>query len=183
MACPPNSVCAVIPTRGDLDLGAITAHLSGYREFSRIEVVAGETPFNRYRVASLAEEPYIYTQDDDCQTELEPLFAAFTPGSGVMVNAMTREHAREYRGRFTLIGFGALFDRKLLSVFDGYERDALFFRESDRIMGSVPHRTVYPRIFISSDASLPNRFWRQPEHLLTRRRMEQRILARQRSQR
>lgn len=178
----PRSVFAVIPTRGDLDLTYIVDHLMTYPEIRRVCVRTGNTPWNRYLAAIEAPESIIYTQDDDCLTDIRPLLDAFRPGEGVMVNAMTPQHAGQYRdSRFTLCGFGAIFDKSMLGVFDGYERDALFFRESDRIMGSVPHRTVYPSIFISSDANRHNRLWRQPEHNSTRRLMEQRILQHDRN--
>lgn len=155
----------------------ILDHLRSYREIGEIEVCVGNTPWNRYLAGMRAPESTIYTQDDDCITDLRPLFDCFRPGAGVMVNAMTRQHQKEYKNsRFTLCGFGSIFDRRMLSVFDGYQRDALFFRESDRIMGSVPHYTVYPRIFISADASNQNRTWRQPGHLKARADMERRIL-------
>lgn len=173
------SVHAIIPTRGDIDVRYIVEHIEGYREIARVDVVVGNTPWNRY--ARALESPYatIYVQDDDCLTDLQPLFAAFQPGEGIMVNAMTEQHARQYRdSRFTLCGFGALFDKAMLRVFDGHPRDALFYRESDRIMGSVPHRTVFSSIFISSDANRHNRLWRQPEHNRTRIQMEKRILDR-----
>ncbi len=179
MALHLGSVHAIVPTRGDLDLTHLIDHLHSYPEIGQVDLVISSTPFNRYVRAMSSPMHTIYVQDDDCQTDLRPLFDAFIPGEGVMVNAMTPQHQKEYKNsRFTLCGFGAIFDKAMLRVFDGHPRDALFYRESDRIMGSVPHRSVFPAIFISSDASLPNRLWRQPDHRPARVAMEKRILER-----
>lgn len=99
----------------------------------------------------------------------EPLF---------VVNAMTPEHAAQYRGRQTLIGFGALFHQANLCCFRDYnwEKDSLFLRESDRIFGTVnKHKTVFPKIEILPHAHNPNRLWKQPDHLTARFAMEERI--------
>ena len=171
-----HNVRAIIPTRGDVDVRYIVEHLRSYAEIGHIQVCVGTTPWNRYQAAIDTPETSIYVQDDDCLTDLRPLLDAYIPGECVMVNAMTQQHQKNYNSRFTLIGFGAIFDRAMLAVFDGYERDSLFYRESDRIMGSVPHRTVFPRIFISSDALADNRTWRQTGHNKARRLMEARIV-------
>lgn len=174
MALAEKSVTAIVPTRGDLDLTSLVEHLKTYQEIDDVILVQGNTPHNRYRAARFADHDVIFTQDDDCLTDLRPLLDSYEPG--IVVNAMTPAHAANYPGRQTLIGFGAIFDRKLMDCFDGFVRDDLFYRESDRIFATVhQHKTVFPSIMISAAASAPNRLWKQPDHVSARFAMERRI--------
>lgn len=169
-------ISAVIPTRGDVSLGPIIDRLQEYPEIDEIIIRIGDTPFNRYRAALHAKNDVIFTQDDDCLTDIRPLIDAFD--ASVIVNAMTVQHAAQYPGRQTLIGFGVLFDRAMMNCLylTGFERDALFYRESDRIFATVNfHKTVFPRIHILPHAHNPNRLWKQPDHVAARMAMEQRI--------
>lgn len=170
-------VAAIIPTRGDVDLGAIADRLRTYPEVESVQFVIGDTPFNRYRAMLKSDADYFLTQDDDCVTDFRPLFDAYEPL--FVVNAMTPQHAAQYLGRQTLIGFGALLHRANLACFADYawDRDALFMRESDRIFGTVNRfLTVFPDIQILPHASAPNRLWRQPDHVSARMEMNRRIL-------
>ncbi len=169
-------ISAVIPTRGDCHIGTIVDWLRQYSEIDEIKLMIGDTPFNRYLGMESAKNEIIYSQDDDCITDLRPLLEAYEPG--VIVNAMTPQHAAQYPNRQTLIGFGALFHRDLLRCFSDYnwKRDALFYRESDRIFPTVnPHKTVFPWIEILPQAHHDNRLWKQPGHIAARREMDQRI--------
>lgn len=173
-------ISAVIPTRGDVPMGPIMDHLREYPEIEEIIIVKGDTPYNRYGAAARAKNEVIYTQDDDCLTDIRPLIDGYDPA--VIVNSMTPEHAAQYPGRQTLIGFGAIFNRSLsLKTFASrdyarFERDELFYRESDRIFATVnPHKTVFPQIEILPCAHNPNRLWKQPDHVSARIAMEQRI--------
>jgi hypothetical protein len=99
---------------------------------------------------------------------------------GIITNAMTREHARQYTGAQTLIGFGAIFHRRLI---DGlmdpkWERDALFYREADRIFTALnTYKMVFPEIEILPRASDEERMWRQPEHIPMKNEINMRIFA------
>lgn len=170
---------AVIPTRGDVDVSPIVSHLRTYREIAEVVVVAGSTPFNRYMWGRHATTDLIYTQDDDCITDIAMLID-FWEDRDVILNAMTREHAAQYPGAQTLLGFGAIFPRLLINttfIFDErWKRDALFFREADRIFATVnTHSTVYPKIEILPHANNPNRLWKQADHLAARAEMNERI--------
>ncbi len=168
-------ISAVIPSRGDVDCSEIESHLRSYPEIDDVQVIVGSTPFNRYLAACGAVNDLIYTQDDDCITDIRPLIEAYAPGK--IVNAMTAAHADQYPGRQTLIGFGALFDRALIRCLDGWERDALFLRESDRVFATVNvHKTVFPAICLLPQATAANRFYRQLDHVPMRLAMERRIL-------
>lgn len=171
-------IAAVIPTRGDVDSSLIAARLRSYPEIKDVRFVVGTTPFNRYDVMMELRREYdvFLTQDDDCLTDMRPLIDAYDPD--LVVNAMTPQHALQYPGRQTLIGFGAIFHKVALLCFTRYTwtRDALFYRESDRIFGTVnPHKTVFPEIEILPHAHNANRFWKQPDHVPSRIAMEKRI--------
>lgn len=172
-----NTVTAVIPTRGNVNCGLIYDGLRANPEIKEVLFVIGDTPFNRYRAMLESKTEILYTQDDDCLTDIRPLLESYDPA--LIVNAMTPEHAAQYPGRQTLIGFGALFHRSMLACFSDYswQRDALFYRESDRIFPTVnPHKTVFPKIDILPYAHNSDRLWRQPDHQSARLAMNQRIL-------
>lgn len=175
----PRSVSAVIPTRGNVDVGPIWNRLRQYSEIGEVRFVIGDTPFNRYKAMLESNAEILFTQDDDCVTDLGPLFEAYDPA--VIVNAMTPEHAAQYRGPQTLIGFGAIFHRELVRfAFERWtwKRDDLFYRESDRIFPTVNrHETVFPEIEILPHASDADRLWKQPDHQVARAAMNQRILS------
>lgn len=175
MPLQEKQVSAVIPTRGDVDCGGIVAHLKTYPEIKEVVVITGTTPFNRYLAAEQAQTDVIYTQDDDCITDIRPLLDSYH--DGFLCNAMTPEHAREYAGAQTLLGFGALFHRRFLRVLDGWKRDALFYREADRVFATlVPHKTVFPCIKILPHAEADNRMFRQRGHMAARQAIDLRIL-------
>jgi hypothetical protein len=172
-----HSITAVIPTRGDVDCGLIFDRLRKYSEIGEIRFVLGSTPFNRYANMMASSGEYFFTQDDDCLTDLQPLIDCYEPL--FVTNAMTPEHAARYAGRQTLIGFGALFNRANLGCFRDYpwERDALFYRESDRIFATVNrHKTVFPDIEILAHAHNDNRLWKQKDHVSAMHAMNKRIL-------
>lgn len=168
-------ISVVIPTRGDVDCGPIRARLSEYPEIDDIHIITGDGPYTRYQVENCAHK-IIYTQDDDCLTDLRPLIDAYE--SGIIVNAMTPAHASQYPGSITLVGFGAIFDRSLVRCLDHWEKDELFKREADRVFTAiVPHKTVYPKIQMLPWATDESRMYRQPEHSRRRLEINQRILS------
>jgi hypothetical protein len=157
------SISAVIPTRGDVDLGRLAEHLRSYPEVKEITFTVGDAPYNRYRAARKALHDVIYVQDDDYLTDLRPIIDGYQPG--VIVNAMTKQHEAGYQGEETLIGFGAIFDKALLSVLEGWEEDALFLGECDRVFTALTkHVSVYPTINPLPWATAPNRMCYQPDH-------------------
>ena len=170
-------ISAVIPTRGDVDVLPIRKHLERYLEIDDIEVIHGTSPFNRYVAAARAKHDWIYTQDDDCITDIQPLIDAYEPG--LIVHAMTEAHAAQYPGRITLVGFGALFHRRLIQVLEGWEQDWLFFREADRVFTALNTcKTVFPRIQILPCATDDNRLYRQSHHNDARAAITRRIYKR-----
>jgi hypothetical protein len=165
-------VTAVIPSRGDAL--EVVEHLRKYKEIEEITVVRFGSVFGRYIGIDQAKSEVIYTQDDDCITDVAAVLAAYQPG--VVVNAMTKAHAAQYPRAATLIGFGAIFDRDLVRCLDGWERDELFMRECDRVFTALNHcETIFPEIRILPQASDPDRLWKQPTHNQYRVEIERRI--------
>lgn len=168
------SISAVIPTRGDVPLGRLTDHLRSYPEIREIMFEISGTQYSRYKAARKALHDTIYIQDDDYITDIRPLIESYRPGC--IVNAMTPQHQVGYQGVETLIGFGAIFDKSLLSVLDGWEEDPLFLRESDRVFATLnPHVTVFPEIEALPWATAPNRLCFQPDHGLSHVAIRHRI--------
>ena len=170
-------ISAVIPTRGDVDMRPIVAHLKGFPEITEVLVLTGDTVFNRYRAAKMAENEIIYTQDDDCITDIRPIIDAYEPG--IIVNAMTPQHAERYPRRQTLIGFGAIFDRWLIDVLKEWEDEPLFLSKCDRIFTTLnQHKTVFPKIESLPCATAKNRLYRQPGYYLEVASINARIFER-----
>ena len=168
-------VSAVIPTRGDVDLVPIIKHLNTYPEIQDISTVESDSVFGRFLgVAQKAKHDVIYTQDDDVITDLRPILDAYEPG--IIVNAMSPEHQQHYLGTQTLIGFCAIFDKKLIDVLLGWECDPLFLRTCDRVFTALnKHKVVYPKITHMPYATADNRMYRQPQHFGDRVAITQRI--------
>ena len=139
-------VSAIIPTKGDVDLEPIRKHLEQYEEIKEIIFQKGdEFVFNRYRGIQKAKYDIVYTQDDDCLTDLRPILDAYEPD--IVVNAMRKERINDYDKDITLIGWGAIFDKKMISVLDWWKKDELFMRECDRVFTAMTkHKTVFADI-------------------------------------
>jgi hypothetical protein len=168
-------ISAAIATRGDVNLRRILKEIAKHKEIDEVNVETSQTPYGWYVACQRAKNPVVYYQDDDCVTDLGPVIAAFEPDK--IVNAMTKEHAKCYPGNQTLIGFGAVFEKRLLSVLDGWERDPVFLRESVRVFATlIPHKTVFPKIEILPCAYDDNRLYRQvEEHAAAREEINRRI--------
>lgn len=167
----------VIPTRGDVDLGQILANLLKNEEVAEIIIEVSGAPYGRYTGARIARCPVILTQDDDCITDVPLLVKNYR--SGVVVNLMSEKNAANYDGDETLVGYGAIFDRALVAVLNGKERDAVFLRECDRVFTALnKHHTV----IVKSTHNLPsatadNRMYRQKGHADSIKEIRKRIAA------
>jgi len=168
-------ISAAIATRGDVDLTGILAEIGKHPEIREVIVEKSPTPYGWFVAASKAANPVVYYQDDDCVTDIRPVIDAYGPG--IIVNAMTRQHAKLYPGRQTLLGFGSVFDKSLLSILEGWDRDAVFMRESARVFATlIPHKTVFPVIDILPCAYAGNRLYRRVgEHAAARDEINRRI--------
>lgn len=99
--------------------------------------------YGRYLAAAAARNEWIYTQDDDCIVEnVASLYTTFTALKGAqMVNGMKPERAHAYRGKDSIVGWGAFFHRDWAKVLDRYIKkygeDYIFYRETDRIFTTL----------------------------------------------
>lgn len=166
-------VSVVIPTRGDVDLSRILDSLK-LPSIGEIIVWEGNSVWGRYQAAMKARNSIVYTQDDDCVTDAAAVIRAYDPG--FIVNAMTPAHNKQYPNHITLLGFGSIFDRSLISVMDDFEHDDIFMRECDRVFTAlVPHKSVYPKIEILPCAKDGNRLCMQKGHESARQIIARRI--------
>src|ERR1017187_9728776 len=136
-----RKVSAVIVTRGDRDLSAIVRSLpfedvviwDNSRRPENVKV------FGRFRAIQEARNDLIYTQDDDCIVQATQLLPHYE--DGMIVTNVPRRWQEFYTDGVTLIGWGALFHRRLVDQFDRYlaswPQDDLFQRECDRVFTAL----------------------------------------------
>jgi len=142
-------ISAVIVTKGDHDLSRIVDSLP----FDDLVIWdnskrANYMVYGRYLAVAEAKHEIIYTQDDDCLVpNAKVLIPAYRDGE-ILCN-VSPEHQHDYRKLpFSLVGWGALFHRRLLSCFRRYwsrfPDDGLFRRECDRVFtGLNPYRNIW----------------------------------------
>ena len=178
------NVSAVIVTRGDVDLSEILDSLP--RDWEHVvwdnSVRDNLSVYGRYAAIAECEHDLVYVQDDDCVLDPEAfdmLLDAYQPGH-VVCNMP--ERFRTYYPDSALVGFGALFDRRLVEpVFaralgeTGYFTrllNPLFLRTCD-----VVFTALTPRVLVDAPyrdlpwATGPDRMYRRPEHVGERTRM------------
>lgn len=96
--------------------------------------------YARFFAALDAKNETIYVQDDDCIVEsIESLYNVYDGTK--LVNGMKRERMEFYRGRDSLVGWGAFFERSWIDCLEEYiqiyGKDAVLYREADRIFTSL----------------------------------------------
>lgn len=165
-----TDVTAVLVTRGDCDLPPIFQDL--YSVFTNvIEWNSGtgapdRKVYGRYLGALQARTRWIYVIDDDCVVDHTKVLAEAEPGK-VTCN-MPADFQAAYKGRIKLVGFGAVFERRLID-FSRYTAkwpmDAIFERECDRVFTYLNDCKVVDigvvRLPCGWDSS---RLWRQKDH-------------------
>ncbi len=122
------------------------------------EVIVGDGThgvYGRFEAISQAKFDIVYTQDDDCVVDIPLLLNEW---DGHFISNMRSNRAAEYAKNMTLIGWGAMFQKSLISVLDIYTnkwgKDALFKRECDRIFtGLNKHKTFFIEV-----ENLPNAY-------------------------
>lgn len=121
-----GDVCAVLVTRGDVDLGPILTTLP----YERVVIWDNGLRdrdlkvFGRYVGIFETKAPVIYFQDDDCLVHNhDELLEEYNAHAPCVVGNFRRDPARErYFHDTTLLGWGSLFDRDLPS--QGFHRYA-----------------------------------------------------------
>lgn len=133
-----DNISAVIVTRGDVDLGPCLSSIVADEVIIR-RGQGGVWP--RWAAALHAKHDVIYVQDDDCVVDFAAVIAAYDPA--VVTCNMLTSHRSDYPDGVALVGWGAVFHRSMLNVFEGWEIDDLFWREADRVFtGLNPLRLI-----------------------------------------
>ena len=111
----------------------------------------------------------LYYQDDDCIAPIEELLARATPDT--ITCAMKPGHLAAYaNSRIALLGWGAIFPKRTISVLNQYRavygEDAVYRRESERIMTWLAWPQVRLDLPIEDlpSAFAPDRLSMQPGH-------------------
>ena len=126
---------AVIPTKGDVDLTHIIKSIKDAGIKDVVIADYGQKVYNRFLGVKNAKHNIIYTQDDDCIVDVKGVIDSYI--AGIVVNNMPIDRRSFYNEDITLIGWGAIFDKNLVNVLDGWEHDDLFMTECDRIFTAL----------------------------------------------
>lgn len=126
--------------------------------------------YGRYKSLPRAKNEAIYVQDDDCIIEnIAELYGVFDGTK--LINGMKPERAGAYRGRDSMMGWGAFFMRDWAKCLDRYTEkygeDEVLIRESDRIFTAlceVPRLTLPAIVRDFPSAMAPFALSLQPEH-------------------
>lgn len=123
--------------------------------------------YGRYVTAKKAKNNTIYVQDDDCIIDIDKLYKVYDDTK--LVNGMKPSHLSAYGGKDSMMGWGALFEKKWISVFDSYIDkygvDDVLIRESDRIFTSLlPRHTVVMNVKDFPSATSDEALYKQPDH-------------------
>lgn len=134
--------------------------------------------FGRYLCAYHARNDVIYTQDDDWIVGgIREIYDAFRRDSSRIAHGLHPKHFAVNRGnvyetaQMSLVGWGALFRKEWIEVFDRYvERygyDDVLLREADRVFSLLlnrRHTSLLVDVVPLSGANDERALWRQEEH-------------------
>lgn len=168
-----QNVTAIIPTRGDHDLTPVLQSLP----FDQIITTREPGLYCRYESVKVAKHDLIFTQDDDCIVDVAELLRQYQ--GGVLCNMPARKR-HEYPDGIALVGWGALFPRSAVEVFERYfwlyKPDALFLREADRVFtGLQPVQLCDVQFTHLPKAHGRDRMGAQPDHLRSLGEIRKRI--------
>jgi hypothetical protein len=145
------NISAVVVTKGDQDISAVVQSLSAFDEVivrDNSKYLDDLKVFGRYAAAMNARNPVIYVQDDDCIVPAQRIAQSYESMiqsiQDLVVCNVPVSRRSDYQGTgITLMGWGSVFERSAIYVFDQYlkvyPRDDLFLRECDRVF-SYLHR-------------------------------------------
>jgi hypothetical protein len=175
----PESVCAILVTRGDVDMQPIIASLP--REYEIVVWDNSTRPydagvFGRYLAIAETYKPVVYVQDDDCIVTCHDELLAAYAGGVVVGNAFDdAERLARYHDT-TLLGWGAIFDRDL--PWRAFQRYALHFPLDWEFFTGLGAEIAFPMLsktktilhgveWLREDGEdvlmRDNRMWRQPD--------------------
>jgi hypothetical protein len=138
------NITAIVVTKGDVDLKPVLDSLHGFDEvivWDNMRRLDSKV-YGRFAAIQEADNEVIYVQDDDVIVQTPHLVCGyFDPG--MVVANVPPERRGFYSDGITLIGWGAVFHRSAVNVFDQYlaewPMDDLFLRECDRIFTGLNH--------------------------------------------
>lgn len=182
-----SDICAVIVTRGDVDLAPILATLQQYGEtiiWNDLER-GSQGCYGRYLAAKETARPVVYYQDDDVIfTAHGELLALYEPGRmTVNMPSPWYEVAGYDKLGQALVGAGSLVDRDLpFPALDrylaDYPLDDLFLTYVDVVVGMLtPHTRVDLGYQVLPHASAPGRIYTTPGASERKAEMQRRVMA------
>lgn len=120
----------------------------------------------------------ILTQDDDCLVNFPQLITKYEPG--VITCNMPAHRRAEYADGVALVGWGAIFDCSLISVFNIYLKhfpiDDLFLTECDRVFTGLNKVKMVDIPFTHlPNAETPDRLHKRTDHWDKLREIRERI--------
>ncbi len=165
----PRHVSAIFITKDQVYPPEIVEHVMRIGFGELLFLTRCDSPHLKQRLFEKAQHDYLYYQDDDCLAPIPQLLEQCQPG--VITCAMKPGHLRAYADkRIALLGWGSIFPKSTIKVLDPYRdvwgEDALFRRESERIMTSLAYpqqRLDLPIVDLPS-AMAPDRLSMQPGH-------------------
>lgn len=133
-------ISAIIPTNGQRkqELEHIVSYITPFFDEIIVQKDTGNQVYTRYEGINRAKNDVIYTQDDDCIVgNLKELLKNYEKGV-ITANSdsMSRQKYAQLGGNICLIGYGSVFDKRLINVLDNFkdwidDKD-VFYRECDR---------------------------------------------------
>lgn len=153
------------------ELKEIVEQLEGYDFIDEIlirdNIKENLMGYGRYVTAKKAKNDTIYVQDDDCIIDVKKLYDLYDGTR--LINGMKSSHMLFYRGKDSMVGWGAFFEKSWIEVFDKYIDkygvDDILIRESDRIFTSlVPRKTIVMEVNDFPSATAHFSLYRQPKH-------------------
>lgn len=136
-----SNISVIIPSLGKRkeELEKVLEHLRSLG-FEDIIIVNEKQMLGRYLATYRAKNEIIYTQDDDLIVENIPeLISRFDDDKIVCNTKLERMvwYNQLCEGKIALVGYGAIFNRKLVHninrYLESYPDDSLFEREADRV--------------------------------------------------
>lgn len=175
-AISPDSISAVLVTRGDVDLEPVLSSLSCFNDIIVWDNSQREDLqcYGRFAGIAEAKHEHIYVQDDDLIIDALALLEHYD-GEGIVANKPPEEEWR-------FIGGGAFFSRTLPDFrryLEAHGDDMADFHRVADVVFSYSHdyRSVwvgYTTLLPWHDA--PNRMYKQPNHYEVRERARARSL-------
>lgn len=181
----PTDICAVIVTRGDVDLQPILSALPYAETVVWDDRERGSRGcYGRYLAAGETEKPVVFFVDDDVVfTAHDELLARYEPGQ-MIVNMPSPWYETCGYDRLgqALVGAGSLVDSGLWQpaldrYLAEYPEDELFDLYCDVVVGMLtPHVRCDLGYEVLEYASAPGRIWTSPGAAERKRMMQRRVL-------